>query len=79
VQQFDPLGCDCRDQQRSAGGISLRSTETGHEAILDRVGTDREDDRDIAGRGLGGERCYGPAGCNNYRHSLAHKLGREPG
>jgi len=77
VQKTEPLGHELSKEKIETGGVAARPGEARHEAELDRVFGDAEDDRDRRGRRFGGARGLIVASGGNYGNATADEVAHE--
>src|SRR5215813_9008636 len=74
AQQFQPFCPECVYEESHARDIAAGTIETGNEAEIDRIGTDREYDRNGCGCGFRGERSR-----RGQRNDRGRGIGRQLG
>src|SRR5262245_17956967 len=75
VQQLQSLSCeDGTTEPAGAGGVAAGAVETCGKTIPDRIGSNREHDRDCRSCGVGRE-CRLNSRCENHRCLAANQLG----
>ena len=77
MQNLEPLRTDLDIHTGHAGQIAAGLVEAADQPGLDRIGRDREDNRNRRGRRLGCQRRLRAAARHDYGHLALHEFGGE--